>query len=371
MEQHNLKLMIPGPIQPAADVLEAMGDPVVAHYGPAWTRYYNETLALLRQVYGTQGDVFIMPGSGTVAIDACLGSAFSSGQKILVGRNGFFGDRLQWVAESYGLECIPVMAEWGQPLKPEDFQTAYEAHPDAVGVALVHLETSTTVVNPVEKIAGFARQHQLCCFVDAVSSLGGLPMKMDEWGVDLCPTASQKCLGAPPGLGPVAVRDSAWDSISHNPHKGHGWYGDLRVWKQYAVEWGDWHPSPVTMATSNVRALRVALDDLLKEGISTRLQRYCSLAFRLREGLRRIGMNPYTPDDMAAPVLTAAWCPPGIPSGKIVSYLADEHGIKISGGLGSLKEQLIRIGHMSPTVTPDDIDEVLSALSDFSKAYHD
>jgi alanine-glyoxylate transaminase/serine-glyoxylate transaminase/serine-pyruvate transaminase len=123
------------------------------------------------------------------------------------------------------------------------------------------------------------------------------------------------------------------------------------------------------MATSNVRALRVALDDLLREGIPTRLERYCSLALRLRDGLRRVGMKRYTPDEMMAPVLTAAWVPEGVSSGKIVSYMADEHGIKISGGLGPLKEKLIRIGHMSPMVTPEDIDEVVEALGDFRKKF--
>ena len=369
MERQNLKLMIPGPIQPADDVLKAMGDPVEAHYGPDWKRYYNETLALLQEVYGTQGDVYIMPGSGTVAIDGCLGSAFSTGQKVLIGENGFFGDRLEWVANSYGLISIPVSAEWGQPLQAGDFEAALDLHPDAAGIAVVHLETSTTVVNPIEAIGAVARAHGLCFMVDAVSSLGGLPMHMDEWGVDLCPTSSQKCLGAPPGVAPVAVRSQAWEFIDRNPQKGHGWYNDLRVWKKYAIEWGSWHPSPVTMATSNVRALRTALDDLLAEGIATRLERYCSLALRLREGLRSIGMLPYTPDEMMAPVLTAAWCPEGVTSDQIVDYMAENHGIKISGGLGALKEKLIRIGHMSPTVSTDDIDQVIEGLKDFRKAY--
>ncbi|MDD5368113.1 MAG: aminotransferase class V-fold PLP-dependent enzyme, partial [Anaerolineaceae bacterium] len=192
MKQESLKLMIPGPIQPAQDVLEAMGSPVQAHYGPAWTAYYHETLALLREVYGAQGDVFIMVGSGTVAIDACLGSALSTGEKVLIGTNGFFGDRLKSIAESYGLVIVPVEAEWGDPLSPEAFETAFQEHPDAKMVALVHLETSTTVVNPIQAVAKIARRYGALVMVDAVSSLGGLPMRLDDWGIDLCPSASQK-----------------------------------------------------------------------------------------------------------------------------------------------------------------------------------
>jgi alanine-glyoxylate transaminase/serine-glyoxylate transaminase/serine-pyruvate transaminase len=365
MDNHVLKLMIPGPIQPDDDVLEAMGGPVQAHYGPAWTKTYNETLDLLRPVFDTRGDVFLLVGSGTSGIDACIGSSLCSGDKILVGNNGFFGDRLGWIAEGYGLNVVPVTAEWGKPLRAADFDAALRAHPDAKAVALVHLETSTTIVNPVEEIAPICRKHGAFCIVDAVSSLGGLPFHMDEWGVDLCASATQKCLGAPPGLSPVAVSPRAWEIIDREPNKGHGWYLDLRVWRDYADKWGDWHPFPITMATNNVMALQTSLKALLAEGIETRMARYRRLALRLREGLREVGMPPFTPDEMLAPVLTAACMPEGVSSGEVVQFMADQRHIKISGGLGALKEKIIRIGHMSPTVSEADIDEVLEGLRAF------
>jgi len=361
----SLKLVIPGPIQPDDDVLEAMGAPVQPHYGKIFTEFYSETLQCLRPVFNTQGSLFLMPGSGSVGIDACLGSAFSSGEKILLGSNGFFGERMVGLAESYGLRVVVVKAEYGHPLDPADFEAAFEAHPDAAGVALVHLETSTAVVNPVAEIAAVSRKAGKYCFVDAVSSIGGLPFDMDNWGVDLVATASQKCLGAPPGVAPVAVGKRGWEAIDRNPNKCHGWYGNLTVWRWYAENWGDWHPFPITMNTNNVAALRVALDHLLEEGIANRLERYCGLALRLREGLRRVGMPPFTPDAMLAPVLTAAYVPEGVDSHKIVDYMADVHGIKISTGLGTLKSKLIRVGHMSPTVTEADIDEVIEALGAF------
>jgi alanine-glyoxylate transaminase/serine-glyoxylate transaminase/serine-pyruvate transaminase len=365
MMSETLKLMIPGPIQPADDVLEAMGRPVQAHYGPAWRDYYNGTLEILRKVFNTQGSLFIMVGSGTVGIDACLGSAFESGESLLVGANGFFGDRLMEVADSYNLKPIPVPAPWGQPLRAEDFRAAFKAHPEARAAAVVHLETSTTIVNPVDEIGAVCREFGAVYFVYGVSSLGGLPVKMDEWGISLMASASQKCLGAPPGLAPVAVAQSGWEAIDRNPHKGHGWYGDLRVWRHYAVDWGDWHPSPVTMATSNVVALRTSLDNLIGEGIESRMERYRCLAMRLRDGLRRIGMPLYTPDEMMSPVLTAAYVPEGVTSSRVVQYMTDVHKIKISTGLGELKEKIIRIGHMSPTTSDADIDAVVQALSEF------
>jgi alanine-glyoxylate transaminase / serine-glyoxylate transaminase / serine-pyruvate transaminase len=360
-----LKLMIPGPIQPAPEVMEAMGGPVQPHYGSEFTGFYKETIQLLKQVFNTDGDVFLMNGSGSVGLDACIGSALSTGEKILVGINGFFGERLVNIAEENGLVVIPVEAPWGLPLRPEDFGKALNAHPDAVAGAIVHLETSTTIVNPVQEIASIFRKAGKVFILDAVSSLGGLPFEMDRWGVDLCASASQKCLGAPPGLTPVAVGKRGWKVIDRNPRKAHGWYTNLRVWRQYAKDWGEWHPFPITIATNNVTALNTSMKQLLNEGIPNRLERYKKLAFQLRSGLRTIGYQPFTPDEVMAPVLTAAYAPDGVPSSKIVDYMANEYHIKISGGLGVLKERLFRIGHMSPTVSEVDIAEVLDALAAF------
>ncbi len=367
MDNGQLKLMIPGPVQPDPAVLEAMGRPVQPHYGTAFMQLYRETTNLLQGVFGTQGDVYLMVGSGSVALDASIGSALSTGEKIIVGSNGFFGDRLRAMASSYGLEVVPVLSEWGKPLQARDFEAAFRRHPDAKAAAAVHLETSTSIINPVDEIGPIVRRHGGIFIVDAVSSLGGLPMRMDEWGIDLCASASQKCLGAPPGLGPVAIGPRAWEFIDRNPNKGHGWYGDLRVWREYATEWS-WHPYPVTMATNNIAALRVSLGQLLEEGIPQRLERYRKLAVRLRAGLRSVGMEPFTPDELMAPVLTAARGPQGVPTGQIVDYLSEAHHIKISGGMGELEGKIIRIGHMSPTLTEADIDEVVGALGEFQPA---
>ncbi len=365
MEKKPLKLMIPGPIQPDQAVMDAMGSPIVPHYGPQFAQIYHETTGYLSQVFNTQGDIFLIPGAGSTATDACIGSALSTGEKIIVGSNGFFGDRLLDIAESYGLEIVRISADWGQPLRPADFAAAIKQNPDARAIAIVHLETSTTIINPIEEIAGIARQAGAVTIVDAISSLGGLPFYMEKWGIDMCLSASQKCLGAPPGLAPVAVGPRGWEAIDRNPHKGHGWYGDLRVWKKFATEWWDWHPFPVTMPTSNILALRQGLQQLLEEGISQRLERYRNLAVMLRNGLRRLSMSPFTPDEIMAPVLTAAYCPPGVAASDIVAYMEKERCIKISTGLGKLKEKMIRIGHMCPSITEADIDEVLQGLAAF------
>jgi alanine-glyoxylate transaminase / serine-glyoxylate transaminase / serine-pyruvate transaminase len=163
----------------------------------------------------------------------------------------------------------------------------------------------------------------------------------------------------------VAVSQRGWQVIDRNPSKGHGWYLNLRTWRKYAIEWADWHPYPISLATNNILALKASLEGLLAEGIDARMERYRCLALQLRSGLRRIGMQPYTPDNKLAPVLTAAYGPEGVPTSQIVSYLEKEHSIKIAGGLGLLKDKIIRIGHMSPTVSGADIDKVVAALAGF------
>lgn len=368
MKTEEYKLMIPGPVQPEEDVLDAMGQPVRAHYGPDFRDFYLETVDCLKQVFDTKSDVFIMVGSGSSAIDACIGSALSGGEKVLVGVNGHFGDRSLAIANSYGLRSIPVEKPWGEPLSADDFEAAFEEHPDASAGIVVHLETSTTVVNPIWDIAPVCHRHNAICIVDAVSSLGGIPFHMDKWGIDLCATSSQKCLGAPPGLAPLAVSQLGWEFIDRNPNKEHGWYLNLRVWRQYAHDWADWHPFPITMATNNVAALRTSVENLLAEGIENRFARFRLLAIRLRDGLRKIGFKPFTSDEAMAPIITAAYGPAGVPTSEIVSYMSRNHGIKIAGGLGLLKDKIIRIGHMSPRVTTEDIDAVLFGLGEFVKA---
>ncbi len=363
-----LRLMIPGPVSVEDDVLHAMGSPVQAHYGPQWTAIYKETISLLRQVFRTEGDIHILIGSGSAGLDAAVGSMTAPGDTILIGSNGFFGQRLVAIGQAYGLNVVAVEAPFGTPLEPDGFARALAHHPDAAAVVAVHLETSTTVLNPVQDIAAIARRYNVPVIVDAVSSLGGVPLAMDEWGIDICMSASQKCLGAPPGLAPIAISPRAWAIMDSKPQRHHGWYLNLQTWRHYAAEWNDWHPYPVTMATNNVLALRAGLQSLLAEGLDHRFQRYHDLARRLRDGIRELGLRLYAPEDKIAPILTAVYSPDGVPSSQIVNYLAANHEIRISGGFGEeLRDKIFRIGHMGGAITGADIDAVLTGLAAFLK----
>lgn len=365
MLESEFKLMIQGPVSVSSEVLEAISRPVFPHYGEKFIHFYKETLTYLKDVFQTKEDMFLYVGSGTAGIDACVGSSLLTGEKIIVGSNGFFGDRLIWIAEGNGLNVVPVRAPLGTELNPQDFNRAVSDHPDAKAILVVHLETSTTIINPILEIAKIAHNNDMLMIVDAVSSIGGVPFAFDQWGIDLAATSINKCLGAPPGLSPIAVSQKAWKVIDRKPDKQHGWYSDLRTWRKYGTEWADWHPTPVTMPVNNIAALHVALRQLMEEGIENRFQRYKNLAMKLRKGLKDIGMPPMTSEEQLNPVLTAAYSPDGIKSSEVVKYLANKHKIIISGGLGDLKEKTFRIGHMSPIVSEVDIDLVLVALRKF------
>jgi len=204
--------------------------------------------------------------------------------------------------------------------------------------------------------------------VDAVSTLGGVPIEVDSWGIDLCPSASQKCLGGIPGLAPVCVSPKGWQFINRIKEGNHGWFTDLRIWKKYAQEWGQWHPTPVTISSNLVSGLLTALEQLLETGIENRMNHFRELSLSLRKGLWDLSMDPITPDEELNPVLTAAFSPIGIDSGEIVTFLKDEHKIQISPGLGVLKPTVFRIGHMSPVINLKDIDVLLNALKDFNSS---
>ena len=277
----------------------------------------------------------------------------------------FFGGRLVEVAGNIGLEVIEIEDEWGKKFDPQKIKKAMKDHPDAKAVAVVHCETSTTILNPLNEIGALVGPTDMVFIVDAVSSLGGMPFDLKKWNVDLCASATQKCLGALPGLAPVAISPKGWKMIDRSSNKAHCWYTNLQNWRKYEAKWGDWHPTPITMPTNVVNALKVALEQLLDEGIQNRVERFKILALQLRKGLREAGMEPYTRDEELNPVLTAAWLPEGVSSAEVLKYLLDEYNIQISTGLGNLKPKMIRVGHMTPVVSSEDISFLIDAL----KAY--
>ena len=362
MTTERARLMIPGPVDVEDDVLQALAQQVRPHYGDAWLEIYGEVIDHLRQIFGTQNDLFLMGGPGTAALDAALGSLLRTGDKVLVARNGFFGDRLVAIARAYGLDVRQVSAPLGRPIDPQAVRQALSEEPAIEALAVVHLETSTAVLNPVHAIAAAAREFEVPVAVDAVSSLGGVPLPVDEWGIDICVSVINKCLACPSGVAPISISPRAWEQVARKGERAHGWYLNLGVWKEYAESWSSWHPYPTTLPTNIIYGLLVQLRRIVDSGLEAHYQRFRDAAQTVRSGLDHLGFEFFTPESCTSPLLTAVRGLPGMDVEDLRRYLVDEWQIMVSGGLGELRGKLFRVGHVGKASSPEYVNRFLEGI---------
>lgn len=362
MTAQQFRLMIPGPVDVEEDVLAAMAEPVLPHYGQQWLGVYHETIERLKQIFGTHNDLFLMAGPGTAGLDAALGSLTRTGEKVLVPTNGFFGRRLVAIARGYGLEVHTVEAPAGQPLDPEAVRRYLRAEREIQALAVVHLETSTGILNPVREIAAVADEFGVPTVVDAVSSLGGVPLPVDEWHIDVCVTVANKCLACPPGVAPISVSQRAWEQIERKGDRAHGWYLNLRTWKEYARNWASWHPYPTTLPTNNIVALLVSLRCILDGGLEAYYQRHVRAAQTVRTRLKQLGFQMLADEAYTSPLITAMYGLPGMDIADLGRYLVDEWQIMISGGLDELQGKIFRVGHIGKAASADYTDRFLAGV---------
>jgi alanine-glyoxylate transaminase/serine-glyoxylate transaminase/serine-pyruvate transaminase len=355
------KLMIPGPIDIADDVLQHMGQPIIAHYGADWVPIYQETISLLQYAFNTPGWVIMIPGSGTTGLDAAVGSLLARGDKVLVLTNGAFGERLKAIAKSYLLD-VQVLASSSLEPTPLDQVEKKLKEGGFQAVLMVHHETGSGVLNPVKDVAALCRRFDVPFVVDGVSSLGIAELNTGEWGIDLCISASQKGLEAPPGLALVAISERAWQIMRSKAPTGHGFYLSLLTWRKFIEDWGDWHPSVVTMPTSVILALRASLRKLRQEGLAQRIARYRRVARAVRTGLAAMGFELLVKDEWASTGITAIIPPAGIDPGEVQAHLLAQHNIAIARGSGEWSEVALRIGHMGSGTQPDHLIPLLMGL---------
>lgn len=360
----NYELLIPGPVMVDEAVLEALAQPVLAHYGEEWVEIYQDVVLGLKQIFQTENELFPLFASGSAALDACIGSLLAPGQRMVIGNNGFFGARMTSIAQAHGVEVVTVEAPAGHPIAPEAVAACLASTPGIAAVGLVHHETSTGLINPLEEIAQIAHDYNVPIVVDAVSSMGGVPLPVNEWGIDLCVTVANKCLASITGVAPTSVSERAWRMIEQNPREP-GWYLNLKTWRRYAHDWGTWHPYPVTMPCNVILALQAAVHQTLDEGLPQRFERHANAARRVREGLRALGFEMFVDDEWASPVTTAVRLPDGVAYSDLAGYLRDEHNMMISGGIAGLAGQIFRIGHMGRATEPELIDQFLAAVEAF------
>jgi aspartate aminotransferase-like enzyme len=331
-------LFTPGPTPVPPEVLAALAQPIVHHRGPDFRAVYERTLARLKDVFRTEREVLLFTASGTGAFESAVANLLAPGDRVVAVSSGSFGERWATMAEAFGAEVVPLRYEWGETPQPDDLARTLADSGGAKAVFLVHSETSTGVVADVQALGAVAREAGALSVVDAVSSLGAVPLETDEWDLDVVVTGSQKALMCPPGLAMAAVSDAAYAAQAGDSRFYFDWN---RTRKAQAV-----FDASFTPAVSLVAALDVALGLLLDGGLETAFDRHVRLGRACREGIKAMGLELFSPDEDRASVVTAIRVPEGIDGSELLLLLRDRHGVTLAPGQGALKGKIFRIGHI-------------------------
>ncbi len=353
-------LLGPGPSNVHPRVLRALSQPLVGHLDPVFVALMDEIQSLLRYTFQTENQLTLpVSGTGSAGMEACFVNLLEPGDKVLIGVNGVFGTRMMDVARRCGAEAIPVAAAWGRVIEPEAMISALGSHPDTKAVCLVHAETSTGAWQPLEEIGAALADTDTLFIVDAVTSLAGAPLFVDEWKIDACYSGTQKCLSCPPGLAPVTFSDKALHALRSRKGPVQSWYFDLSMLEKY---WGDervyHHTAPVSMNFALAEALRLVRE----EGLERRWSRHQRNHEALGAGLAAIGLPLTAQEGRRLWMLNSIAIPDGIPDAELRSELLRDYGLEIGGGLGPLKGKTWRIGLMGESSTQANIVLVLTAL---------
>lgn len=348
-------LLGPGPSLTAPRVMRAMASPTLSHLDPRMTALLDDVRTRLQRVFrAPEGSfAFAVSGTGTAGMEAVVANLVQPGTRALVVVTGYFGDRLAQMCERYGANVSRLEVEWGRACDPEALRRALKASPvDVVG--LVHAETSTGVLNPVEALAAVAREHDALVLVDAVTSLGGHPVEVERWGIDACYSCTQKCLGGPSGLAPVVFTPRALAKRV----KCRSFYFDLHLLEDYWLRRKYHH----TMSSVLVYALYEALSIVEEEGLEARWARHESNHRTLLEGLHAMGLSVLPPSGERLWTLNAIRVPEVIDEGLVRKHLLDEFNLEIGAGLGPLAGRIWRVGLMGASSAPRLVVLLLGAL---------
>jgi len=351
-------LLGPGPSDVSAEVRAALARPLVGHLDPSFLALLDDVQAKLRAVFKTQAPLVLpISATGSAGMEACLVNLLEPGDSLLVGVNGVFGERMCAIGERCGARVLRVEVEMGEILPPERMAAEIAARrPDVV--ALVHAETSTGVAQPVEAIARAARAAGSLFVLDCVTSLSGMDVRLDDWGIDAAYSGTQKCLACPPGLSPLAFGPRALERLERRKQPVQSWYLDLSLIGRYFGEKRVYHhTAPISM----VYALHAALARVLDEGLDARFARHRAAHERLVAGLEPLGFRMQVAAPHRLPMLNAV-VPPFADEAAIRRRLLDEHGIEVGGGLGKLAGRIWRIGLMGENARPEVVDRLLAAL---------
>jgi alanine-glyoxylate transaminase/serine-glyoxylate transaminase/serine-pyruvate transaminase len=359
-------LMGPGPSNVAPEVLQALARPITGHLDPSFLAVLDEIAERLRAVFRTRNRMtFAVSGTGSAGMEAALVNVLEPGDEAVVCVNGVFGGRLADIASRCGASVVRVEAPWGEAIPAADVTAALKAHPNAKVLTLVHAETSTGVAQPVADIARAVGGHPALFVLDAVTSLAGMPVDVDGWGVDVCYSGTQKCLSVPPGLSPITFSDRAMDVVRGRETPVQSWYLDATMLEQY---WGEdrvyHHTAPISM----LAGLHAGLGLVLEEGLEARWDRHAQLGTLLAKELTSRGFSYVAPEGMQLPMLHCVRLPQGVDEAAVRSRLLDEFGIEVGAGLGPFRGECWRIGLMGYTCTERNVLTLLAAVDGLVRA---
>jgi aspartate aminotransferase-like enzyme len=349
-----LKLFTVGPVACYPEVLEAMGRQMVSHRSKEYLALHYETIRLLQDFISTKNEVFLFSSTGTGFMEASVMNCVR--KKMLCCINGSFGERFAEVAESNGIGLVKLAPPLGQPISAPELDQTLSKNPDIEAVALTHNETSVGLINPLKELATTTKKHAKLLFVDAVSSMGGTEINVDELGIDVCFSSSQKCFGVPPGLGMGSVSEQALNLSAAASNKG--WYFDFKVWEEDQKKG---HGTPVTSVIPQITGLNTALKMIQKKGGKKwYFDLYKERNLKIRQGIEKIGLSTFPKKGSESPTVNCINAPNGVEGGMIYEKMR-QNGFELAEGYGPLKKKTFRIGNMG-YIEMSDIDLMLRSL---------
>lgn len=357
-------LMGPGPSDISPQVLQALSRPTIGHLDPLFIKMMDEVKELLKYAFQTKNEFTIaVSAPGSAGMETCFVNLVEAGEKVLVCRNGVFGERMRQNIERCGGIPIVIDDEWGSPVSLDKITDALEADPDIKIVAFVHAETSTGVLSDAKGISEIARKYGCLTIVDAVTSLGGVPLLVDEWQLDAVYSGSQKCLSCTPGLSPVTFSEKAIEKMQSRTKVVQSWFLDQSLVLSYWSGEGKrsyHHTAPV----NSLYALHESLLMLKNEGIENAWKRHAVYHQELKQGLEELGIKFIVDEEYRLPQLNAVYIPEGVNDAEVRSRLLEEYNLEIGAGLGSLAGKAWRIGLMGYAAKKENVALCLKALSD-------
>ncbi len=339
-----------GPVQVAERTLRDQSRPVLYHYDPAFVALFDRTCRLLQQVFQTRYDVVIMQGEALLGLEAAAASLISPGDQVLNLVSGVFGKGYQAFIERYGGETVELAVAYNEAIDPDDVRRTLAQHPGVKFLSVVHSETPSATINPVQAIGSVAKEFDVVTIVDTVSGLGGEPLRLEEWGIDVAVAGPQKCLSGPPGLCLMAISPRAWDIMEARRPPLRGSYLSILDWRD---TWIARRVFPYTPSVSTIYALESILAQVLEEGLERCAARHALIARACRAGVEALGLTLWAArPEIASSAVTGVVVPDGLSDEQIRGRMRERYGVMVSGGYGDLAGKLFRLGHMGLAAHP-------------------